>query len=459
MKWYLERQIIAGGFGLAIIILGTVSLISYRNTTQLFERQKRVEHTYEVLQQIRDVLATLRDAERARRGYIITGKEWYLGTYNASIQSINDKFNLVRRSTADNPNHQHRLNIIEPLISRRVAIIKKSVALYKRDKFDTKTQIELTDEGITLHDQVWRNIVKMEAEEQSILRQRATESEASLNQTLTMQLTGFILSFIIICSIYLLLDKQIKKRHQADKLRQNLEKEKELNELKLRFFSMVSHEFRTPLSTILVSAQVLENFRPEWSQEKKIKNLHRIQSAAKTMTYLLTDMLTLTRAEAGKLEFKPERLDLVKFCTDLIDNIEFSYQAQQCIFFMSQGELPTVWLDEKLLSSILGNLLTNAIKYSPEYSHIYLFVTREEEVVIFEVQDKGIGISTEDQSNLFQSFYRGQNVGDVAGTGLGLAVVKKCVELHGGSITVQSQVGVGTTFTVKLPLKTVMGNG
>jgi len=249
------------------------------------------------------------------------------------------------------------------------------------------------------------------------------------------------------------ISQDITERKRAEEIRRNLEKERELGELKLRFFSMASHEFRTPLSTILISAQLLENSSPNWTPEKKLKNLHRIQSAAKTMTQLLTDILTLTRAESGKLEFKPERLDLDKFCRDLVEEVELSSRAQQNIFFISHCPVKNGYLDEKLLRSILSNLLSNAVKYSREDSHIYFTLDCESESVIFEIQDQGIGISREDQENLFESFHRGQNVGDVPGTGLGLAVVKKCVDLHGGSITVQSKVGVGTTFTVTLPFK------
>ena len=453
MKWSLERKIIAGGFGLAMLILSIVSIISYRNTTQLFARQKRVEKTYEVLQDIRDVLTTLRDAERARRGYIITGKEFYLGTYNTAMQEINAKFNAATIATSDNPNQQRRLAIIKPLIDQRITLIKQSIDLYKQNKTITKMQIELTDKGIIIHDEIGKLINQMEAEEKSLLQQRTAESEASFQDTVLMQIAGFSLSFGLLIAVYLLLQRQINKRQQAEAIRQELEKEKEISELKIRFLSMVSHEFRTPLSTILVSAQLLENCKQDWPQEKKLKNLHRIQSAAKIMTQLLTDMLTLSRAEAGKLEFKPQWIDLEEFCNNLVEEIELTYRARQSIFFISQYPCQKVWLDEKILRSILNNLLSNAIKYSSEDSHIYLTFSCELEAVAFQIQDQGIGVSAEDQQHLFESFYRGTNVGDIPGTGLGLAVVKKCVDLHGGSIAVESKVGIGTTFTVTLPLK------
>jgi PAS domain S-box-containing protein len=216
MKWSQERKIIAGGFGLAMLILSIVSTASYQNTTKLFQRQKRVEKTYQVLQEIRDVLTTLRDAERARRGYIITGKELYLVTYNTAIKEINPKFNQVRRETADNLNHQRSLDIIEPLIAQRVTLIKKSVELYKQNKSDTATQIELTDKGIMLHDEIWKIIAQMEGEEQLLLQRLAEQSEASFQDTMLIELAGSCFSFSLLFGVYSLLHQQIKKRQRVE---------------------------------------------------------------------------------------------------------------------------------------------------------------------------------------------------------------------------------------------------
>ncbi len=251
--------------------------------------------------------------------------------------------------------------------------------------------------------------------------------------------------------------QDITERKRAEEVQRNLEKELELNELKIRFFSMVSHEFRTPLSTILISAQLLENSNKEWSEEKKLKNLHRIQSSAKTMTQLLTDILTLTRAEAGKLEFRPQPLDLEDFCFSLLEEIKFSTRAEKDILFVSQCSQRIAWMDERMLRSIVTNLVDNAIKYSPDDSKIYFTLSDESGQAIFQIQDQGIGISPEEEEQLYQAFQRGENVGDVTGTGLGLAVVKKCVELHGGSIKLESKVGVGTTFSVRIPWKNDLG--
>ena len=169
------------------------------------------------------------------------------------------------------------------------------------------------------------------------------------------------------------------------------------------------------------------------------------------MTELLNYVLLLGKAEAGKLEFKPKPLDLEQFCRDLVEEMQLNASSHR-IIFQAQNQCPTACLDEKLLRQILSNLLSNSIKYSPESDEVHFDLIGEGGEAIFRIQDRGIGIPKQEQAQLFDSFHRASNVGNISGTGLGLAIVKKAVDLHGGKIAVDSQVGVGTTFTVTLPL-------
>jgi PAS domain S-box-containing protein len=231
-----------------------------------------------------------------------------------------------------------------------------------------------------------------------------------------------------------------------------LEKEKELGLLKSRFVSMTSHEFRTPLTTILSSAELLQIYGDRWTQEKKLKHLLQIQTAVKHMTHLLNDVLLIGKAEAGKLEYNPELLDLDRFCHSLVDEIQIATKSHTIIFVSHLDSGTQVYMDEKLLRHILSNLLSNAVKYSPQGGTVNFDLVREQEEVVFRIQDQGIGIPIEDRAQLFNSFHRASNVGTISGTGLGLAIVKKAVDLHGGKITVDSEVGIGTTFIISLPL-------
>ncbi|AFY35615.1 PAS domain S-box protein [Calothrix sp. PCC 7507] len=250
---------------------------------------------------------------------------------------------------------------------------------------------------------------------------------------------------------YIGIQTDITERKQLEKdLRVALETEKEL---KSRFISMISHEFRTPLSTILSSSELLEHYRHKWTEEKQLTHLHRIQSAVKRMTEMLNDVLFMGKAETGILDYRPTSLDLVAYCRHLVEDLELSLNNQHQISFTSEFDFMTCNMDNKLLEHILCNLLSNAIKYSPANSTIEFTLGCQHGQAIFQIRDQGIGIPEQDLPDIFESFHRAQNVGNILGTGLGLAIVKNCVDIHQGEIFVTSQLGIGTTFTVTLPLK------
>jgi PAS domain S-box-containing protein len=260
--------------------------------------------------------------------------------------------------------------------------------------------------------------------------------------------------------------EDITSRKQVEEeLYHTLQKERELRELKSRFISMTSHEFRTPLTTIQSSADLLERYRQRFSEEKQLTHLYRIQTAVERMIQMLNDILLLGQAEAGKLEFVPTSVDLVQFCRNLVEDLQLAANPknplseamlEERIRFTCQYQSLPASIDEKLLRQILSNLLSNAIKYSPIGSTIQFNLTYVNDNAVFQIKDQGIGIPPEDQPHLFNSFHRAKNVGTIQGTGLGLAIVKQCVDLHGGEITVKSEIGKGATFTVTLPLNTQM---
>lgn len=240
-----------------------------------------------------------------------------------------------------------------------------------------------------------------------------------------------------------------RKRVETEILKA-LEKAQELNELKSRFVSMISHEFRTPLTTIQSASELLEYY--EWSVEEKQERFQQIYSAVGHMTQLLEDVLLIGRAEAGKLQLQLQWIDLTAFCQELVSDLVLTMGNQANILFATRGERRSGWVDPKLVRQILTNLLSNAVKYSPDQGEIHLLVQYEPMHVVFQVSDQGIGIPPQDQERLFEAFYRGVNVNTIQGTGLGLTIVKRCVDLHGGEVSVKSEIGSGTTFKVVLPL-------
>ncbi|WP_041393018.1 ATP-binding protein [Pleurocapsa sp. PCC 7327] len=450
MKKSLEGKWIAGGLSLALLLMGFVSLVSYQNATRLIASANQMKQTHQVLKTLTDVVATLTNAEAGRRGYILFEDEEELERYNLAIQGIDSKITQLQQLLDNDPNQQRRLAKLNALIEQRLAFFQQLTDLYENKK-SRAAQDSLIAQTKQNQREILQIVAQIQTEEEQLLQIQVSQTQSGFHSRMSIEILGTILTFVVLLAVYALLYQQMVKRQQAEIRQRILAQEKELSELKLNFFSMVSHEFRTPLSLILGSAQLLLASNQQGLDPKERKNLDRIQSSARVMTKLLADLLTLTRAEAGKLECKPYLLELQSFCLNLVEDMQVFDESSHSIEVIGQGALTHAYLDEKLLYSILSNLLSKAIKYSPSGGKIRFVLRDEPGAVVFQIQDEGIGIPSEDLKALYEPFHRSKNVKDIAGTGLGLAVVKKCLELHQGEIFVESQEGVGTTFTVKIP--------
>jgi len=235
-------------------------------------------------------------------------------------------------------------------------------------------------------------------------------------------------------------------------LRKAFEKERELNTLKSRFVSMASHEFRTPLSTILSSADLLEMYTAEEQQDKRLKHTTRIKSAVNNLISILNDFLSLSKLEEGKIEISPVAFNLEEFCEEVMDDVQALLKPGQVFQHQGLRSDTVIFLDKKMLKNILINLFSNAIKYSDPGKPIDCFVETKDNELWVSIQDHGIGIPEEEQQHLFTRFFRAHNAENIPGTGLGLNIVKRYIELMNGRIHFESIVGEGTTFHIHIPL-------
>lgn len=241
---------------------------------------------------------------------------------------------------------------------------------------------------------------------------------------------------------------------QAELLAQTqaaLAKEKQLNTFKSQIIATVSHEYRTPLTSILAAASTLVKHNQQLDESKQQRFLGIIEQKTRYMSKLVDNMLLVNQLELEKPKFQPIPLDLLQFFSDLIEQERETVGDRYELIFQITGNNQDFWGDRGLLQQIFTNLISNAIKYSPDGGTVEFHLIGKESQVIFYIKDQGIGIPMADQENLFQSFSRGSNVDTIPGTGLGLAIAKGCVELHGGNITLSSEVGQGTKVTVSLP--------
>jgi signal transduction histidine kinase/FixJ family two-component response regulator len=241
---------------------------------------------------------------------------------------------------------------------------------------------------------------------------------------------------------------------QAELLAQTqaaLEKEKQLNAFKSQIVGTVAHEYRTPLASILAAASTLQIHRDNLDEKKRTRFLQIIEEKSRHMAKLIDDTLLVNQIELNKAKFKPIPLDLLQFFAELLDEQSLILNKKHQFLFKVTGNLKGFWGDRGLLRQIFVNLMSNAIKYSPNGGKIDVKLIGKNSEVIFYIKDEGIGIPSEDKDLLFQSFHRGSNVDTIPGTGLGLVIVKACIELHNGKIAIDSQLGIGTKVKVILP--------
>jgi PAS domain S-box-containing protein len=253
----------------------------------------------------------------------------------------------------------------------------------------------------------------------------------------------------------LVVEKNITPQKQAEiRLQKNFEKERELNEMKSRFVSMASHEFRTPLTTINSSAGLIQNYLDKGMLDKAPKHVERIRNSVRNLTSILNDFLSLEKLESGKINIDLKDCKLHTTIAEVAEEFD-QYKKQGQQIKISGDKNLTVASDQNLIKNILINLVSNALKYSPENSEVLVAFVDNGESVSLQVTDKGIGIPAKDKENMFERFFRAGNVTNIEGTGLGLTIVKRYLDLLGGQIDFESEEGRGTTFKIDIPKTTI----
>lgn len=243
----------------------------------------------------------------------------------------------------------------------------------------------------------------------------------------------------------------VNQKNTEALLKASLVKEKELSELKTRFISTISHEFRTPLTSILSSTELLQKYGQKWDEDKFGEHVDRTKRAVEYLVRLLEDVLTINRTESGKIGFNPTLINLKDICKEVIEEAFSQAKDNHKFAFKYNLRKKEFTLDSNLLKFILVNLIVNAFKYSPNGGEIKFIVSGDKRNILFTVSDKGMGITNSEKPFVYDNFFRSKNSADIPGTGLGLSIVKRSVELHHGAVNFISKPKTGTTFKVSLP--------
>jgi len=343
----------------------------------------------------------------------------------------------------------HREKFVNDMQNRPMGI---GMDLFAARKDGTKFPVEISLSHYTANENVFvvafiNDISVRKKNEEAILKQQQilhkySEEVRTLNQQLERRVEERTLE----------LKSTLEELEQSQKeLSEALEKEKELSDLKSRFVSMASHEFRTPLSTILSSASLIEKYPENDQQDKRVKHIHRIKENVKNLNDILEDFLSLGKLEEGLIKPKHEPVNIPEFIDGVIHDMNEVKKEHQEITFTGKS-VGEVMSDKHLLKNILINLLSNAIKFSKENDSIAITTALKDEFFTLSIKDHGIGISKEDQQHLFDRFFRGKNAINIKGTGLGLHIVSKYIQLINGKIQCHSELNKGTEFIVSFPI-------
>jgi signal transduction histidine kinase len=493
MKKIFDRKIIAGFF-LALAIWLTIGSLLYRNTSEQAQESRWLSHTYDALAKIQELLLRLTDAETARRGFVMSGRDGFLTHYSNAVERANTVFGQLRTLTGDNPRQQRTCNALEPLIGERFAVYSESIALQSQPATDAAAQLRFTEKGQEIMEKIRGLIAEMDADERRLLRQRRSGSESHLRSTQQIALAGFFAGSIMLGWVFVLLVRENRRRRDAeaallkanevlersvqertaeleDALEAHRQAEQQITKLneelaqrvvertaqlenankELEAFSYsVSHDLRAPLRHIDGFAEMLRDDASAVLGERSRRYLETISTSAKRMGALIDDLLVFSRM--GRAEMRRTRFAMDRLVKEVLKEMKSELQGRQIDWEIDP--LPEVWGDRAMLKQVWVNLLSNAVKYSRPRERAKVQIrcarTRERELQ-FCVRDNGVGFDMQYANKLFGVFQRLHQAEEFDGTGIGLANVRRIVHRHGGRAWAEAKVDEGATFYFMLP--------
>ncbi|REE81616.1 hypothetical protein BX611_1151 [Lutibacter oceani] len=372
--------------------------------------------------------------------------------FKYSTEELNGKNLNILIPSKYHSNHQNHFSKF--IKSKNIRKIKHDLNLVGVKKNKKEFPVEIALNPFTVNDENFILALIIDVTERKEYKNKIESLNTQLEKKVTLRTSELKNTIKQLKELNLNYKKEIIKRIEAEKnIKNALKKEQELNGLKTKFLSMVSHEFKTPLSGILTSTMLLNKYQLSEEHEKRDKHIKTIESKVRYLNNILNDFLSIERLDSSKVNYKFTTFNLSKIINEVVYNANMLLKSGQKIIIPENSDDFILKQDEKILELILSNLIYNAVKYSPENITIELQIIKNGESIIFKIIDEGIGIPINDQKFIFNRYFRAENVLNTQGTGIGLNIVQAHLENLGGSISFTSEENKGSVFTVKLPLK------
>jgi signal transduction histidine kinase len=449
MRPAIARDLSVLGFALSCAILAFVGATSYQRLAELRDASRSVEHTHEVRSELERILSLLTDAETGQRGFLLTGVVSYLEPYNAALAALPARLERLRTLTVDNPRQQERLAALDALIRRKAAELSATIVARETRGLELAARIVITDEGKRLMDQIRTLVNAMGAEEGRLLTERSQREDRVGRTAIFTTLAGVGLAMVLAVAATMLLNRAIRERGRADAARVAAEA---ADRAKDEFLAVLSHELRTPLTSIVGWIRMLR--AGHLSEPDRLRALEVIERSAQLQAALINDLLDISRFMRSGGHLDLHGLDLTPTIEAAVNSVRTAAEGKGVKLDCALGASSTsVMGDPNRLQQIVTNLLTNAIKFTPAGGLVTISLQRDDRWAHIVVSDTGKGISADFLPHIFESFRQGEAARGQGGLGLGLAIVRRLVELHGGTVQAQSAgEGTGAVFTVILPV-------
>lgn len=432
------------GSGISILLVLMIGAISLYFSDRQKTQEQWVEHTHMALDNAELVHQSLYEMEINRQGYNTTGILRFLKEYNISSIALFFRLNTLNTLVKDNPKQAARVNHLRRQIDSLLNFWQTQNKSLARAPDPSATRLTLV--GKTKLDDISASIDMITATENQLLGQREDGNRTLTQETEYSIIAGTLMILVIVSFLIYFTLREMKFRIAA------YQRENEMNQLKSNFVSLASHEFRTPLSTIMLSTVLVDKYAEFHHDDNILKHSNKIKTAVNNLKLILDDFLSLEKLNAGKIQARLESFDLVKLCEDIAEEMSGTLLPGQQLYFEHKGDERTVVLDENLLRNAIINLVSNAIKYAGDGATIELTTDISDDHVSVSVKDNGIGIAEADQKDLFSPFYRINHTGKIPGTGLGLNIVQRYVKLMNGTIAFESKPMHGADFRMSFPV-------